>query len=141
MKIALRKELECKKTNNLTLNSADMKIFANSNFISRNIATAASMRISTSSRDRVSLSWQGRSSSLFCLNCGHRNLLNQGATKVNDLNSVLDSRIYFSTSFVKCMAGHSHWANIKFKKMHKDAERSKKFGKLSLEIIQAVKGT
>ena len=46
----------------------------------------------------------------------------------------------FHTSILRCMAGHSHWANIKFKKMHKDAERSKKFGKLSLEIISAVKG-
>ena len=46
----------------------------------------------------------------------------------------------FHTSILQCMAGHSHWANIKFKKMHKDAERSKKFGKLSLEIISAVKG-
>ena len=46
----------------------------------------------------------------------------------------------FTTSALKCMAGHSHWANIKFKKMHKDVERSKKFGKLSLEIISAVKG-
>lgn len=45
-----------------------------------------------------------------------------------------------STGNFKCMAGHSHWANIKFKKMHKDAEKSKKFGKLSLEIISAVRG-
>ena len=49
-------------------------------------------------------------------------------------------RRFFSTNFMKCMAGHSHWANIKFKKMHKDAERSKIFGKLSLEIITAVRG-
>eukprot|EP00112_Aurelia_sp_Birch-Aquarium-sp1_P002271 Seg1248.2 transcript_id=Seg1248.2/GoldUCD/mRNA.D3Y31 product="putative transcriptional regulatory protein" protein_id=Seg1248.2/GoldUCD/D3Y31 len=48
-------------------------------------------------------------------------------------------RRFFSTNFMKCMAGHSHWANIKFKKMHKDAERSKVFGKLSLEIITAVR--
>ena len=49
-------------------------------------------------------------------------------------------RRFFSTNFMRCMAGHSHWANIKFKKMHKDAERSKIFGKLSLEIITAVRG-
>ena len=46
----------------------------------------------------------------------------------------------FSTSALQCMAGHSHWANIKYKKMHKDVERSKRFGKLALEIISAVKG-
>jgi len=45
----------------------------------------------------------------------------------------------FSTNTLQCMAGHSHWANIKFKKMHKDVERSKRFGKLALEIISAVK--
>ena len=37
-------------------------------------------------------------------------------------------------------AGHSKWANIKFKKMHKDNARAKVFGRLSLEIIQSVKG-
>ena len=37
-------------------------------------------------------------------------------------------------------AGHSKWSNIKFKKMHKDNARAKVFGRLSLEIIQAVKG-
>jgi len=39
----------------------------------------------------------------------------------------------------KRYAGHSKWANIKHKKMHKDNERAKTFGKFSLEIIQAVK--
>ena len=37
-------------------------------------------------------------------------------------------------------AGHSKWSNIKHKKAHKDNARAKVFGKLSLEIIQAVKG-
>eukprot|EP00794_Sanderia_malayensis_P003418 gene3418-3909_t len=41
--------------------------------------------------------------------------------------------------FIRFLAGHSHWANIKFKKMHKDVEKSKMFGKLSLEIITAVR--
>lgn len=40
----------------------------------------------------------------------------------------------------KRFAGHSKWANIKFKKMHKDNARAKMFGQLSREIIQAVKG-
>merc|ERR1712137_1209461 len=39
----------------------------------------------------------------------------------------------------KRYAGHSKWANIKFKKMHKDNARAKVFGQLSREIIQAVK--
>lgn len=37
-------------------------------------------------------------------------------------------------------AGHSKWSNIKFKKMIIDNARAKVFGKMSLEIIQAVKG-
>lgn len=40
----------------------------------------------------------------------------------------------------KRYAGHSKWANIKHKKMHKDNARAKVFGQLSREIIQAVKG-
>lgn len=36
-------------------------------------------------------------------------------------------------------AGHSKWSNIKFKKMIIDNARAKVFGKMSLEIIQAVK--
>ena len=59
---------------------------------------------------------------------------------ITGLVSQLQPSACFSTSILRCMAGHSHWANIKFKKMHKDVERSKKFGKLSLEIISAVKG-
>lgn len=39
----------------------------------------------------------------------------------------------------KRFAGHSKWANIKFKKMHKDNARAKLFGQLSREIIQSVK--
>uniref|UniRef100_T2M6X9 Translational activator of cytochrome c oxidase 1 n=1 Tax=Hydra vulgaris TaxID=6087 RepID=T2M6X9_HYDVU len=39
----------------------------------------------------------------------------------------------------KRFAGHSKWSNIKFKKMHIDNARAKVFGKLSMEIIQAVK--
>ena len=38
------------------------------------------------------------------------------------------------------MAGHSHWANIKFKKSHIDVARSKIFGRLSCEIIACVRG-
>ena len=38
------------------------------------------------------------------------------------------------------MAGHSHWQNIKFKKAHKDFQRSKVFGKLAMEIIATVRG-
>ena len=38
------------------------------------------------------------------------------------------------------MAGHSHWQNIKFKKMHADFARSKLFGRLALEMITAVRG-
>lgn len=41
---------------------------------------------------------------------------------------------------VERYAGHSKWANIKHKKMHKDNARAKLFGRMSLEIIQAVKG-
>ena len=37
-------------------------------------------------------------------------------------------------------AGHSHWQNIKFKKMHADFARSKLFGRLALEMITAVRG-
>lgn len=36
--------------------------------------------------------------------------------------------------------GHSKWQNIKFKKAHIDFARSKEFGKLSMEIITAVRG-
>jgi hypothetical protein len=42
---------------------------------------------------------------------------------------------------IKRMAGHSHWANIKFKKSHIDFARSKLFGRLAVEIITAVRGT
>lgn len=37
-------------------------------------------------------------------------------------------------------AGHSKWQNIKFKKAHIDFARSKEFGKLTMEIITAVRG-
>ena len=43
-------------------------------------------------------------------------------------------------SIQRTMAGHSKWANIKFKKMHKDNARSKMFAKIAMEIISAVKG-
>ena len=36
--------------------------------------------------------------------------------------------------------GHSKWQNIKFKKAHIDFARSKEFGKLSMDIITAVRG-
>lgn len=36
-------------------------------------------------------------------------------------------------------AGHSKWQNIRFKKAHIDFARSKEFGKLSMEIISAVR--
>lgn len=36
--------------------------------------------------------------------------------------------------------GHSEWQNRKYKKAHIDFARSKEFGKLSLEIITAVRG-
>ena len=36
--------------------------------------------------------------------------------------------------------GHSKWQNIKYKKAHIDFARSKEFGKLSMEIITAVRG-
>ena len=36
--------------------------------------------------------------------------------------------------------GHSKWQNIKFKKAYIDFARSKEFGKLSMEIITAVRG-
>ena len=45
-----------------------------------------------------------------------------------------------SFNLQKRFAGHSKWSNIKFKKMHIDNARAKVFGKLSMEIIQAVKG-
>lgn len=41
---------------------------------------------------------------------------------------------------MKRMAGHSHWANIKFKKAHIDFARSKMFGRLTAEIMTAVRG-
>lgn len=41
---------------------------------------------------------------------------------------------------VRRMAGHSHWANIKFKKSHIDVARSKMFGRLAVEIIATVRG-
>jgi len=40
---------------------------------------------------------------------------------------------------VRCK-GHSQWQNRKFKKAHNDFVRSKEFGKLSMEIIAAVRG-
>ena len=55
------------------------------------------------------------------------------------LSSVCACRCQQQLQF-KRHAGHSKWANIKFKKMHKDNARAKVFGQLSREIIQAVKG-
>ncbi|CAB3978934.1 Hypothetical predicted protein [Paramuricea clavata] len=37
------------------------------------------------------------------------------------------------------MAGHSKWANIKFKKMHRDIARAKILGRLHKEIVAAVR--
>ena len=37
------------------------------------------------------------------------------------------------------MAGHSHWAGIKYKKSRADKQRSKIFSKLSKEITVAAK--
>ena len=45
----------------------------------------------------------------------------------------------FSRIQVRCK-GHSQWQNRKFKKAHNDFARSKEFGKLSMEIITAVRG-
>ena len=45
----------------------------------------------------------------------------------------------FSRIQVRCK-GHSQWQNRKFKKAHNDFARSKEFGKLSIEIIAAVRG-
>ena len=50
------------------------------------------------------------------------------------------------SSFLNCsriqfkLKGHSHWQNIKFKKADNDFARSKEFGKLSVEIMSAVRG-
>ncbi|XP_020629995.1 uncharacterized protein LOC110067058 [Orbicella faveolata] len=44
----------------------------------------------------------------------------------------------FSRIQVRCK-GHSQWQNRKFKKAHNDFARSKEFGKLSMEIITAVR--
>ncbi|XP_032239794.1 translational activator of cytochrome c oxidase 1 [Nematostella vectensis] len=52
-----------------------------------------------------------------------------------ELNMTRDS----SLKIISRMAGHSHWANIKFKKMHADLARSKLFGRISMEIITAVR--
>lgn len=41
----------------------------------------------------------------------------------------------------RSMAGHSKWANIKFKKMHRDIARAKILGRLHKEIVTAVRGT
>ena len=40
----------------------------------------------------------------------------------------------------RSMAGHSKWANIKFKKMHRDIARAKILGRLHKEIVTAVRG-
>ena len=40
----------------------------------------------------------------------------------------------------KWMAGHSQWQNTKYQKRDSDFKKSVRFGKLSLEIITAVKG-
>ena len=40
----------------------------------------------------------------------------------------------------RSMAGHSKWANIKFKKMHRDIARAKILGRLHKEIVAAVRG-
>ena len=40
---------------------------------------------------------------------------------------------------VRCK-GHSQWQNRKYRKAHNDLTRSKEFGKLSMEIITAVRG-
>ena len=45
----------------------------------------------------------------------------------------------FSRIQLRCK-GHSQWQNRKFKKAHIDFARSKEFGKLSIEIITAVRG-
>ena len=45
----------------------------------------------------------------------------------------------FSRIQVRCK-GHSQWQNRKYKKAHNDFTRSKEFGKLSMEIITAVRG-
>ncbi|XP_028394684.1 uncharacterized protein LOC114518861 [Dendronephthya gigantea] len=39
----------------------------------------------------------------------------------------------------RSMAGHSKWANIKFKKMHRDIARAKVLGRLHKEIVTAVR--
>ena len=39
----------------------------------------------------------------------------------------------------RSMAGHSKWANIKFKKMHRDIARAKILGRLHKEIVTAVR--
>ncbi|KAK3733783.1 hypothetical protein QZH41_015106 [Actinostola sp. cb2023] len=44
-----------------------------------------------------------------------------------------------SLLMLKRMAGHSHWANIKFKKSNIDVARSKMFGRLAVEMITAVR--
>lgn len=40
----------------------------------------------------------------------------------------------------RSMAGHSKWANIKFKKMQRDIARAKILGRLHKEIVTAVRG-
>ena len=44
------------------------------------------------------------------------------------------------TVSTRSMAGHSKWANIKFKKMHRDIVRAKILGRLHKEIVTAVRG-
>ena len=44
------------------------------------------------------------------------------------------------TVYRRSMAGHSKWANIKFKKMHRDIARAKILGRLHKEIVAAVRG-
>jgi hypothetical protein len=44
------------------------------------------------------------------------------------------------TVMKRSMAGHSKWANIKFKKMHRDIARAKILGRLHKEIVTAVRG-
>ncbi len=81
------------------------------------------------------------SNSQLCRCCGKGNAAVELGPSCHQLPVLSPGRCFQSSlTFIRNMAGHSHWANIKFKKMHKDVEKSKVFGKLSLEIITAVRG-